>query len=120
MNARSTRVVKPGLDLHITLFPRDWRQQAACGSCDPEVFFPENGRPSSAYKKVCAECPVLQDCLENVLSSPWEPYGCAAGRSRTELLADWRERHPASQGWYRDQLADLLGRMDGYPGVEAI
>ena len=41
-----------------------WRDAAACRGVDPEVFFPERGESVAKAKKVCAGCPVRDECLE--------------------------------------------------------
>ena len=47
----------------------EWQDDAACRNEDPELFFPA-GRSGPAKlqaaeaKKVCAGCPVKDDCLE--------------------------------------------------------
>ncbi len=41
-----------------------WREQAACRTVEPDVFFPERGESVAAAKRVCAGCPVRDECLE--------------------------------------------------------
>ena len=41
-----------------------WLHDAACPTHDPEAFFPERGEPAAYAKKVCAGCPVKQECLD--------------------------------------------------------
>ena len=36
---------------------------ALCAQVDPEVFFPEKGKPTAPAKAVCAACPVAALCL---------------------------------------------------------
>lgn len=47
----------------------DWHEQAACASTDPNLFFPPNGDAVVAKlaKRVCADCPVRELCLEEAL-----------------------------------------------------
>lgn len=55
----------------------DWRQEAACRRCDPELFFPDRdtaaGRAQvAAAKEVCRRCPVTMTCLNWALASGQE------------------------------------------------
>lgn len=43
-----------------------WASQAACVGIDPRVFFTNNPGPA---KRVCARCPVADDCLADVLAT---------------------------------------------------
>ncbi|KOV99177.1 transcriptional regulator [Streptomyces sp. NRRL B-1140] len=57
----------------------EWLRSAACVGEDPELFFPVGTagpalRDVSAAKRVCARCPVTDQCLHFALSS-----GQAAG-----------------------------------------
>ena len=48
----------------------DWYEQAACTGMPIEVFFPKEGLSYKRGKKVCAACPVADDCLAWALSFP--------------------------------------------------
>jgi WhiB family transcriptional regulator, redox-sensing transcriptional regulator len=41
-----------------------WMRQAECLDADPEAFFPEAGGNGLDAKKICARCPVIDECLE--------------------------------------------------------
>lgn len=52
----------------------DWRDDAACRDEDPELFFPIGTtgiaqEQVNAAKRVCARCPVQEECLEFSLAS---------------------------------------------------
>jgi WhiB family transcriptional regulator, redox-sensing transcriptional regulator len=52
----------------------DWRDDAACGRLDPELFFPISTlgaarRQIEAAKRVCERCPVRVACLRWALES---------------------------------------------------
>ncbi|MCF1648521.1 MULTISPECIES: WhiB family transcriptional regulator [Streptomyces] len=52
----------------------EWLRSAACVDEDPELFFPVGTagpalRDVSAAKRVCARCPVTDQCLSFALSS---------------------------------------------------
>lgn len=69
----------------------DWRHQAACLDEDPELFFPiGNTGPAllqvEEAKKVCARCPVRQECLDWALSAG-QDYGVWGGMSEDERRA---------------------------------
>jgi WhiB family redox-sensing transcriptional regulator len=54
----------------------DWRDRAACRNANPELFFPDDKRPSRAQvmaaKLICGGCPVSATCLSWALSSGQE------------------------------------------------
>jgi hypothetical protein len=77
---------------------------AACRSpeVDPEIFFTldpedepnalarrrENGRRDAAARKVCARCPIRQECLEENLDAEYGVYGGLGPLSRRQLRSD--------------------------------
>jgi len=46
----------------------DWHADAACRGIDPDVFFPPKGINVDAARRVCATCPVHDDCLDYAMS----------------------------------------------------
>jgi len=56
-----------------------WENSAACRSIPnaPEVFFSEDLGEIAAAKRICSECAVLADCLEQALErrEPWGVWG---------------------------------------------
>ncbi len=64
----------------------DWRDDALCAQVGGDAWFPEKGVPSRPSKKVCAVCPVQQQCLEWTLSLPRaeDQFGIVAGLSVIE------------------------------------
>lgn len=40
-----------------------WMLHAMCVSADPDVFFPERGVVPDEARRICAVCPVQQECL---------------------------------------------------------
>jgi hypothetical protein len=68
----------------------DWRHRARCrdADVDPDLFFPHAERGPefeaqvTAAKAVCAQCPVVSECLTWALESL--PYGVAGGRTEQE------------------------------------
>jgi WhiB family transcriptional regulator, redox-sensing transcriptional regulator len=60
-----------------------WIDRAICPTTAPNQFFAEKGGPAGAAKRVCAGCPVTQDCLEFALRNK-EMYGIWGGASPKE------------------------------------
>lgn len=47
----------------------DWTRRAACKSMDIEWFVPKVGKPiDDRARSCCAQCPVAQECLDEVLT----------------------------------------------------
>ncbi len=68
----------------------DWQMSGACRGQNAELFFnPDNERGRSkrireaSAKAVCAQCPVVAQCLEWALEVG-EPYGIWGGKSPAE------------------------------------
>jgi WhiB family redox-sensing transcriptional regulator len=66
----------------------DWRKQGACLSADPDLFFPISSRGVSATqidraKRVCASCPVREQCLDFALSTQ-QQFGIWGGATEDE------------------------------------
>ena len=73
----------------------EWRTRAACRSADPELFFPVgttgNALMAIDYaKRVCAECAVMQECLEFALATN-QDSGVWGGHSEEERRAIRRQ-----------------------------
>ena len=60
-----------------------WMDQALCPQTDPEIFFPEKGGSTREAKRVCAKCPVLEECLDYAIESD-QRYGIWGGLSERE------------------------------------
>lgn len=71
-----------------------WIDDAMCRDADPEMFFPE-GQGHNDYadaRKLCEQCPVKRDCLEDALTLPsWVP-GFWAGKTPRELQRIKKQR----------------------------
>lgn len=48
---------------------RSYMRRAACGG-KWDIMIPEKGELAGAAKRVCAECPVIQQCREFALDNP--------------------------------------------------
>ena len=57
--------------------------EARCLDADPEAFFPEKGGSTREAKRICAACPVRDDCLQYALEND-ERFGIWGGLSERE------------------------------------
>ena len=80
----------------------DWHRQAACQEHDSELFFPETGEDDQvlAAKQVCADCPVRNQCLAEVMAweRPCARFGVVGGMSVNERHQLHRLTRRSSQG----------------------
>lgn len=64
---------------------QEWRARAACFGLPTNLFYPEQGEISQAKRaqKICQECPVRIECLDDVLSDDEtaDLYGIRGGLS---------------------------------------
>ncbi len=68
-----------------------WMATASCRGVDPDVFFPSDGVGVETASKICAECPVKQQCLEFALAQHID-HGVWGGTSERERRRITRER----------------------------
>lgn len=45
----------------------DWRRRAACLDHDPDLFLADDPTSITVAKAVCADCPVIDACLEDAI-----------------------------------------------------
>jgi len=71
----------------------EWQHRAACRGEEASVFFHDDDErePAKSYRtraalKICAVCPVKQQCLDHAVSVP-EVYGIWGGKSQDEIRA---------------------------------
>lgn len=71
----------------------DWASQALCAQVDvdPEVFYPHKGGSVRLALKVCAACPVENECLAWALrlersSHCFGVFGGKSARQRSQML----------------------------------
>jgi WhiB family redox-sensing transcriptional regulator len=62
---------------------RPWAAYAACRRADPDLFFPGPDGDVSEALKICAGCPVQEDCLEWALDTRVR-YGVWGGTTERE------------------------------------
>lgn len=81
-----TTTTDPSTDLSRALLApdqREWMVDARCLDADPEAFFPEKGGSTREAKRICADCPVTEACLEYALEND-ERFGIWGGLSERE------------------------------------
>ena len=73
-----------------------WREQAACGGADADVFFPagEDEALVAPAREICAACPVMDECLRYALSTNQTEgvWGGMTGSERRRLRRRIRDR----------------------------
>jgi WhiB family redox-sensing transcriptional regulator len=82
----------------------DWRNQAACRTEDPDLFFPIGStgpavEQADEAKQVCMTCSVREECLEYALASNQDAGiwgGLTEDERRTLKRARQRRRRMAS------------------------
>jgi len=79
----------------------EWQVQASCRGLDTSEFYhPENERGPSRTRRemrakaVCAQCPVVSNCLRWALAAR-EPYGVWGGLSTEERESLLSQQRPA-------------------------
>ena len=98
--------------MSVLLIREHWIDAAACAKPGmPDVWFPGSGptgeRAARAAKRICATCPVRQECLQHALT--WrESAGVWGGMTETE-----RQRHPENRPRRRGEPAPS-GTESGY------
>ena len=80
----------------------DWHHQAACRDTEPELFVPAQSSREQVEvaKQVCARCPVLAECLVDVMAweRPGHRYGVVGGLSGNEREQVHRANRKVAKG----------------------
>jgi WhiB family redox-sensing transcriptional regulator len=68
----------------------DWQERAACKGKHPDPWFPTSEKDAGPALTICRSCPVRQQCLDYVMTSPghwthWGIYGGTTPHDRTRL-----------------------------------
>jgi WhiB family redox-sensing transcriptional regulator len=75
MSLYLTNVIIPG-----------WFVDALCAEIGGDEWYPEKGGTTRAAKRICAKCPVREECLEWALQNQ-ERFGVWGGKSERERRA---------------------------------
>ncbi len=57
---------------------KGWDEHAACKGMDSRLFFGERGSNVTEAKRVCAGCPVREECFDYAVAAR-EQFGCWGG-----------------------------------------
>lgn len=74
-----------------------WRDDAACASADPELWFPDEHDAAWTARAICARCPVLGPCREDALAHN-DQFGIQAGLTVKARQRIRRQRRRAALG----------------------
>jgi WhiB family transcriptional regulator, redox-sensing transcriptional regulator len=68
--------------------PTAWMSRGNCRNYPPNVFFPSDGVGVDRARKICADCPVAEPCLEYALAERIEHgvWGGCSERERRRIL----------------------------------
>lgn len=87
---------------------QEWQDQALCRDVTDagEIFFSEDLGDITAAKRVCADCPVLSECLETAIerAEPWGVWGGQLFLNGKALTTKRRRGRPPKQPRAEDQL----------------
>ncbi len=66
----------------------NWMAKGLCANQPPETFFPSDGVGVEVAKRICAQCPVVEGCLEYALTNRIDHgvWGGASERQRRRIL----------------------------------
>jgi hypothetical protein len=78
----------------------EWKMLAECGPGDTELFFSKDPMEKRAALAICADCPVVSECLAEAMSQErgvdlHGRYGIRGGTTpveRRELARSWKDR----------------------------
>jgi WhiB family redox-sensing transcriptional regulator len=73
----------------------EWMAEGKCRDLPPDVFFPSEGLGVQAAQRICAECPVIDQCLEYALAQRID-HGVWGGCSERERRRILRRRRVAA------------------------
>jgi WhiB family redox-sensing transcriptional regulator len=72
----------------------DWRDDAACRTADPDMFFTDNTSLVQRAKTICFGCPVRVQCQAFALANG-EWWGVWGGMTQTQLRTHANRRKAA-------------------------
>ena len=89
--------------------PKSWEAKARCrdgSGALTHLFFSEELQDIAAAKRICAECPVIEDCLAGALArrEPWGVWGGQLFRNGRILATKRRRGRPPKVARPEDEL----------------
>jgi WhiB family redox-sensing transcriptional regulator len=77
----------------------EWMARGNCAEEDPARFFPSDGVGVEIARRICATCPVKDECLEHALANRIDHgvWGGASERERRRILKRRRAAAPSTQ-----------------------
>jgi WhiB family redox-sensing transcriptional regulator len=71
----------------------EWMVKGSCRNYPPSAFFPSDGVGVDAARRICAECPVKEPCLEYALVQRIDHgvWGGCSERERRRILRRRRQ-----------------------------
>lgn len=76
----------------------DWMARGACTNVPPSTFFPSDGVGVEVARRICADCPVREPCLEHALRHHIDHgvWGGCSERERRRILKRRRSDRAAT------------------------
>jgi WhiB family redox-sensing transcriptional regulator len=75
----------------------EWMGQGNCRDLEPSLFFPSDGVGVEVARRICADCPVKEPCLEYALVNRID-HGVWGGASERERRRIARQRRLSATG----------------------
>ncbi len=78
----------------------EWMTRGLCANVPPSTFFPSDGAGVDVARKICASCPVQEQCLEHALVNRIDHgvWGGCSERERRRILKRRRADRAAVVG----------------------
>ena len=76
-----------------------WMRRGRCKDMDPAIFFPSDGIGVQVAQRICADCPVAEQCLQYALDERVDHgvWGGKSERERRRILRRRRLSHVAAR-----------------------
>ena len=101
-------LVDTNIQSNISVGDLNWEDFAACRAVSnaADLFFSEDIGEIAAAKRVCADCPVLAECLEGALErrEPWGVWGGQLFMNGKMLTVKRRRGRPPKVARPEDQM----------------
>lgn len=86
-----------------------WMRDAACKGSNPDLFFPTTGEDPRPAQRICATCPVKEQCADYGIGEEMGIYGGLTGKQRERLrrqhefkrMKPLRRQHGTLAGFYQ-------------------